>query len=507
MGHRIAKHQLSNSNVLEKSTYYVLDANGNVMSTYEREINSPSTYFTQREKYIYGSSRVGVMNDSIALLGSQNATYSQATWNHVIGKRNYELTNHLGNVLSVISDKPIPHTSGSLTDFFLADIRQATDYSGFGVELSGRNLTNSMVTKDFRYGFQKQEEDDEIKGEGNSINFEYRMHDPRLGRFFAVDPLATKYPHNSPYAFSENRVIDGGELEGLEWVLKIYDPQVMADFDKAFDAQDVYEMRRITYQAINNSYSIDEFMTHCKDNSNYAGVINFDKNGNVKAAELIYDANAPEGLTLTNETYNVSETTGDLVPNKRTRTWAKYKGERPNHEDYGYPVDVRTVNSPEYQNYYSDYDFIGSYQVSGGSAVYATTAVGDLDGYLKGYGYVKYMTEFKGVSQSRMSISASVGEVKGKFTGVGSFDQNTLTGWGSQAGWGAWILGGGVWQGYANEQDALALKNPTFCGTYTELSSAISFWPLKSKMKPPSVTGSVGFTYSKLVKMDFNVLH
>lgn len=43
------------------------------------------------------------------------------------------------------------------------------------------------------------------------------MHDPRVGRFFAVDPLASKYPHNSPYAFSENRVIDGVELEGLEY--------------------------------------------------------------------------------------------------------------------------------------------------------------------------------------------------------------------------------------------------------------------------------------------------
>ncbi len=42
------------------------------------------------------------------------------------------------------------------------------------------------------------------------------MHDPRIGRFFAVDPLKAKYPHNSPYAFSENRVIDAVELEGLE---------------------------------------------------------------------------------------------------------------------------------------------------------------------------------------------------------------------------------------------------------------------------------------------------
>jgi len=37
-----------------------------------------------------------------------------------------------------------------------------------------------------------------------------------LEGFLSVDPLAPDYPHNSPYAFSENRVIDGVELEGLE---------------------------------------------------------------------------------------------------------------------------------------------------------------------------------------------------------------------------------------------------------------------------------------------------
>jgi hypothetical protein len=75
----------------------------------------------------------------------------------------------------------------------------------------------------YRYGFQGQEIDPEIKPNddgtpnANSINYKFRMHDPRLGRFFAVDPLAVKYPHNSPYAFSENRLIDGVELEGLEY--------------------------------------------------------------------------------------------------------------------------------------------------------------------------------------------------------------------------------------------------------------------------------------------------
>jgi RHS repeat-associated protein len=68
----------------------------------------------------------------------------------------------------------------------------------------------------YRYGFQGQEKDDEIKGNGNSINYKFRMHDPRVGRFFAVDPLTAKYPHYTPYSFSGNKVIAWAELEGLE---------------------------------------------------------------------------------------------------------------------------------------------------------------------------------------------------------------------------------------------------------------------------------------------------
>jgi len=217
MGHRIAKHVYTSANVLEKSTYYILDAQGNVMSTYDREIISSTVYYAQKEQHIYGSSRLGVKNRVLPLLGSQNSTYSQALVKDSVGLRNYELTNHLGNVLSVISDKPIPHNNGSGTvDYFMADIRQSSDYSPFGVELSNRNLLKTGVTADYVFGFQGQEEDDEIKGEGNSVNYTFRMHDPRIGRFFAIDPLAPYYPWNSPYAFSENRVIEGMELEGLE---------------------------------------------------------------------------------------------------------------------------------------------------------------------------------------------------------------------------------------------------------------------------------------------------
>jgi RHS repeat-associated protein len=78
--------------------------------------------------------------------------------------------------------------------------------------MPGRNAS----TGDYRYGFQGQETDGEITGSESHVSYKYRMHDARLGRFLSLDPLAPKYPHNSPYAFSENRVIDGIELEGLE---------------------------------------------------------------------------------------------------------------------------------------------------------------------------------------------------------------------------------------------------------------------------------------------------
>ncbi|SEC57276.1 RHS repeat-associated core domain-containing protein, partial [Tenacibaculum sp. MAR_2009_124] len=68
----------------------------------------------------------------------------------------------------------------------------------------------------YRYGFQGQEKDDEVKGEGNSINYKYRMHDPRVGRFFATDPLDYEYPFYTPYQFSSNSPIHAIELEGLE---------------------------------------------------------------------------------------------------------------------------------------------------------------------------------------------------------------------------------------------------------------------------------------------------
>ncbi len=68
------------------------------------------------------------------------------------------------------------------------------------------------------------------------------MHDPRLGRFFAIDPLSKEFPWNSPYAFSENRVIDAFELEGLEIVTvnKVDDPYIWSGGQKIKDKSAIH---------------------------------------------------------------------------------------------------------------------------------------------------------------------------------------------------------------------------------------------------------------------------
>ncbi|WP_093672150.1 hypothetical protein [Tenacibaculum sp. MAR_2009_124] len=98
----------------------------------------------------------------------------------------------------------------------------------------GKQTVTVMASKDKKKTMK-------LKGEGNSINYKFRMNDPRVGRFFAVDPLFKEYPYNSSYAFSENKVIDGVELEGLEYkTTKDKEGNVTGyewDADNAFDKE------------------------------------------------------------------------------------------------------------------------------------------------------------------------------------------------------------------------------------------------------------------------------
>jgi len=113
----------------------------------------------------------------------------------------------LGNVKTVVSDAKIIEDIGTFTnaidnnDNFVPEVLSYTDYYAFGAQMPWRSFNSG----DYKYGFNGKENDDEIKGSGNSIDFGARILDPRLGRWLSLDPRAAKYPFYSPYiAFGNN---------------------------------------------------------------------------------------------------------------------------------------------------------------------------------------------------------------------------------------------------------------------------------------------------------------
>jgi RHS repeat-associated protein len=210
MGNRIAKHIYSSAGVYETSTFYMRDASGNVMGTYELTLNEEqeTESFQLIERPIYGSSRLGMDVTKVEMIGV--AELSEDQTQRMLGDKQYEISNHLGNVLSVVSDVKLPVVDGGLIVSYRAVVVSSTDYSPFGVGLVGR----SYSLEEYRYGFQAQEHDGEL-WEG-AVNYKYRVEDPRLGRFFSVDPLFRKFAFYSPFQFASNSTIMSVELEGLE---------------------------------------------------------------------------------------------------------------------------------------------------------------------------------------------------------------------------------------------------------------------------------------------------
>jgi len=92
------------------------------------------------------------------------------------------------------------------------------------------------------------------------------MHDARIGRFFARDPLAAKYAYNSPYAFQENKLGWGVEFEGLELV-KNYEvrPGMRANLLSTVNHDAVYQF---IYETPNSNHGEIWVITELFDNFN-----------------------------------------------------------------------------------------------------------------------------------------------------------------------------------------------------------------------------------------------
>src|SRR5690606_21950291 len=154
-------------------TYYTFDAGGNVMAVYNKvntlDVDVLTEFYTLQEQNIYGSSRIGlVQNDffvarrvsdavdnsgfydengyfhditnynSAPALVQYDAPASEVDLELIVGRRRYELSNHLGNVLEVITDRKIAIDNAGDISHYMPDVVTWTDYWPFGMMLPGR---------------------------------------------------------------------------------------------------------------------------------------------------------------------------------------------------------------------------------------------------------------------------------------------------------------------------------------------------------------------------------
>jgi hypothetical protein len=125
------------------------------------------------------------------------------------GKKRYELSDWLGNVRVVISDKKIPNnTSGNIVLNYKPEVLSVRDYYAYGSEINER--TFEPIKPKYRYGFNTQEKVFEINKDHYTAR--YWEYDSRLGRRWNVDPKPTV--GFSEYAVNMDDPISKNDPEG-----------------------------------------------------------------------------------------------------------------------------------------------------------------------------------------------------------------------------------------------------------------------------------------------------
>lgn len=112
-----------------------------------------------------------------------------------------------------------------VVDYFTGDVVSYSDYLAFGQVMPNRHGDDNQ----YRYGYQGSERDDELKHDGESYVTHYRMLDPRLGRWFSMDPVFQ--PWHSPYVSMNNNPIWHNDIFGDKVAFR--DKKANDGYDKA----------------------------------------------------------------------------------------------------------------------------------------------------------------------------------------------------------------------------------------------------------------------------------
>ncbi len=179
--------------------------------------------YEQAEVHVYGSQRLGLDRTQVNYMVSHAPGMDDVFTEEFRGRKQYELKNHLGNVLAVVSDKKTGMNSSAATgtleaDFWVAAVASANDYYPFGMVQEEKSYRPDAA---YRYGFNGKEFDNEWKHGKNIYDYGARFYDPRTARFISRDPLRNKFAFLSPYPFAANQPVRGRDLQGEQLELSI----------------------------------------------------------------------------------------------------------------------------------------------------------------------------------------------------------------------------------------------------------------------------------------------
>ena len=200
---------------------YVYDATGVKL---RKTVNSVTTDYAGN--FIYENNQLQFFNQPEGYIEPNGNSFTYV----------YQLKDIWKNVRITFADA---NGNGSIVQ---GEIRREQNYYPFGLEHRGYNNALVGAISNFKT-YQNQEFTEDLGL--NTHEWKYRISDPALGRFWQIDPLAEDYVYNSTYAFQENKLGMGTELEGLEMIgflppmstplLGISDMVIMSDAGKIID--------------------------------------------------------------------------------------------------------------------------------------------------------------------------------------------------------------------------------------------------------------------------------
>ena len=240
-------------------------------------------------------------------------------------------------------------------DYYNADVITANDYYPGGMQMPGRKYS---AGSGYRYGFNGKEKSDEISGEGNTYDFDARMYNSRIGRWFSTDAHPKAF--SSPYNYVQNNPVNRIDPDGNDDIHFYF---VTTSYTRSYgigvNKREVTFVKTSAYIYVEKNNQADRFYQH-----NVSG-------GSERVKEFYpFQLDSRSGLTQTQMPFSF----GLINRNDRdVHTLAKYYDASPAFKNYldsrlKDPRVAHSQNGSDYTNIFfpnrANFNFWGSVSLS-----------------------------------------------------------------------------------------------------------------------------------------------